>query len=431
MERTGNSKIGIYMGIWLLIAAVMSAGVFLFAVHEKKTEQERLTGLLRKHPELEAELVAVFLKGAEEAGEQNMDAQKAFMETLEETYGYNPHDIPGAVWYLWGFLMFFLAFFMLLLFVVYWLQENRRKKAVLGKLTELCEQLEKFCRGNFSVGGAETDVFFPEVLSEQWMKLWETLRELGAYFYDLKERLRKEENSTKALITNISHQLKTPLSSLRISHELILSETVTEQERQEFLRQEEQEIYRLETLLNELVNLSRLESHMIQLKPEPDSIKPAITEAVSRVYGKARRKQIEIQVEMDQEPIKATYDRKWTIEAFVNILDNAVKYSGEHTLIQVRVSELAGNLLVEVEDEGIGIPAKELHKIYQRFYRGEKAGNLVKDGAGVGLYLARSILEQQGGTILAKGKGNKGSIFKMTLPVCPKVVRDRESGEWK
>lgn len=427
MDRTGNSKIGIYMGIWLLIAIVLSAGVFLFAVHEEKTEQERLTGLLVKHPELEAELVSAFFKGSEETGGQDADTQKAVMETLEEKYGYDSHPIPEAVWYLWGFLMLFSILFMMLLFSMRQIQKNRQEKVVLERLMEFYEQLEEFCGGNFCVEEKGTDEFLPE----RWRKLWEILRELGAYFQDLKERLQKEENSTKELITNISHQLKTPLSSLRISHELILSETVTEQERQEFLRQEEQEIYRLETLLSELVNLSRLESHMIQLKPEPALIKPAITEAVSRIYGKAHKKQIEIQVEMDQEPVKAAYDRKWTIEAFVNVLDNAVKYSGENTLIQVRVNRLAGNLLVEVEDEGIGIPAKELHKIYQRFYRGEKAGKLVKDGAGVGLYLARSILEQQGGTIFAKRKENKGSIFKMTLPVCPEVFRERKIDEWK
>ena len=73
--------------------------------------------------------------------------------------------------------------------------------------------------------------------------------------------------------------------------------------------------------------------------------------------------------------------------------------------------------LIEVEDEGMGIPAEELHKIYQRFYRGRKAKEQVKDGAGVGLYLARKIIEEQGGTIAAKRKAEKGMIFKVTLPL--------------
>ena len=101
---------------------------------------------------------------------------------------------------------------------------------------------------------------------------------LGYYFNSLKDKLDKEENSTKSLITDISHQLKTPLASLKMSHELTLSKDLSESERIEFLEQEDKEIAKLENLLAELVNLSRLENHMIQIKPERMSIKKTITE---------------------------------------------------------------------------------------------------------------------------------------------------------
>ena len=131
---------------------------------------------------------------------------------------------------------------------------------------------------------------------------------------------------------------------------------------------------------------------------------------------KAYEKQIEISVEMEND-IEVVHDRKWTVEALTNILENAVKYSGTGTSITIRVQPLLKNILVEVEDEGIGIPEEELHKIFLRFYRGTQAKEKVKDGAGVGLYLARSIIEQQGGTILAKRKPEKGSIFNIILPL--------------
>ena len=214
----------------------------------------------------------------------------------------------------------------------------------------------------------------------------------------MKERLEQEENGTKSLITDISHQLKTPLASLRMSHELVAENRVTGEEQREFLEQESQELTKLEQLLNELVNLSRLETHMIQIHSLHESLKKTLTEAVSQIYMKARGKDISIQVEMD-------HDSKWTVEALTNILENAVKYSPEHTTITVRTQELASNVLIEVEDEGMGIPAEELHKIYQRFYRGRKAKEQVKDGAGVGLYLARKIIEEQGGDNSSQKKG--------------------------
>lgn len=252
--------------------------------------------------------------------------------------------------------------------------------------------------------------------AEAWRRIQEHLWELGFYFADLKERLAEEENSTKALITDISHQLKTPLASIRMSHELVKSETLTVQECREFLESETQEINKMELLLEELVNISRLESNMIQLKSEYQGMKQTIVEAVSQVFMKAHNKQMEVCVDFEADiPVK--HDKKWTTEALVNVLDNAIKYSEEQTTVQIRVKRLTAHLLIEIEDEGMGITEEELHKIFKRFYRGSNARKCVKDGAGVGLYLARWIVEQQGGNMIAKRKIGKGSIFLITLPL--------------
>lgn len=108
------------------------------------------------------------------------------------------------------------------------------------------------------------------------------------------------------------------------------------------------------------------------------------------------------------------------MEALSNILENAVKYSEKGTTIHIGVSCLVNHVLIQIEDEGIGIPEGEQHEIFKRFYRGSNVKNTIKEGAGVGLYLARSIIEKQGGTIAAKrnhGKRNhgKGTTFLITL----------------
>ena len=242
------------------------------------------------------------------------------------------------------------------------------------------------------------------------------LRELGYYFSDLKERLEQEENSTKSLITDISHQLKTPLASIKMSHELSLSTDLSEEERQSFLETETQEILKMEALLDELVKLSRLENSMIQITCETCSIKKTISEAVSQIYIKANTKNMEICVEMEKD-VETPHDHKWTVEALANILENAVKYSASGTTVNIYVSCLVNHVVIQVEDEGIGIPEGEGHEIFKRFYRGSNAKDLVKEGAGVGLYLARSIIEQQGGTIVAKRKNGSGTIFQITLPL--------------
>ena len=385
MDRKGKQKLKRYFIVYVIFAVFFTVGMYLITKYEENAKATQIALLLAEHPELEGEIVAIWEKSGTVDFIRDRDDQKIerVVQMLEETYGY--HSGSGSsdvvIRIIWG-----IGLLVGVIVCSLFLYLDRRK--------------------NWSRYGDE----------EQWLKVWESVKELGQYFEDLKERLEQEENGTKSLITDISHQLKTPLASLWMSHELVAENRVTGEEQREFLEQESQELTKLEQLLNELVNLSRLETHMIQIHSLHESLKKTLTEAVSQIYMKARGKDISIQVEMDDD-IVVNHDSKWTVEALTNILENAVKYSPEHTTITVRTQELASNVLIEVEDEGMGIPAEELHKIYQRFYRGRKAKEQVKDGAGVGLYLARKIIEEQGGTIAAKRKAEKGMIFKVTLPL--------------
>lgn len=280
-----------------------------------------------------------------------------------------------------------------------------------NELDYIYEQLLRFQNGNVDMLPLSE-----ETGSQKFGDVYDKLRDLGYYFSNLKERLEQEENSTKALITDISHQLKTPLASIRMSHELSLSSDLSEEERQSFMETETQEILKMEGLLDELVKLSRLENSMIQIKCEKCSIKKTISETVSQIYVKANAKDIEICVDMKND-IETLHDYKWTVESLVNILENAVKYSEQGTTINIYVNCLVNHVLIQVEDEGIGIPEGEVHEIFKRFYRGSNTKDMVKEGAGVGLYLARSIIEQQGGTIVAKRKNGNGTIFQIMLPL--------------
>lgn len=404
MDRNRHTKIIKYITLYLVYAVFFTAFLYSMAHRQISGERQRLVSLMARYPHLETELISLW----KDSGSAQSPAEKAAAKILTEKYGYRA-DISSKNDYLpyWcaGLLagVFFLA-------LAGYLERRAWKKNgnSLEKLQTLYECLEQFRKGEFC------HTPDPEESSEIWMNIWETLRELGVYFEDLGDQLAREEESTKALITDISHQLKTPLASLRMSHELSKTDSLSEQERREFLEREEKEIDKLELLLTELVNLSRLETHMIQLRPISASLRNTITEAVSQIYVKARSRQIEIQLDMDGD-IAIPHDTKWTVEALANVLDNAVKYSGENTTVTVRVQPLVNSVLIEIEDEGMGIPQKELTKIYQRFYRGSAARERVKEGAGVGLYLTRMILERQNGTISARRRMEGGTVFLITL----------------
>ena len=384
MDRKGKQKISF---ICLVLGAIALFAILFFwkTSYDVKIFEEEKKELSTIYPELSEEL-------------------------SENVSYYSAKNIQTDFWVMLV-IMFLIVILLIGTYFIFTSINKKMFKEMENELNYIFEQLLCFQNGNFNM------LPLPEESSShKFGDVYEKLKELGFCFSDLKEQLGQEENSTKVLITDISHQLKTPLASIRMSHELSLSSDLTEEERQSFIETETQEIHKMEVLLDELVKLSRLENSMIKIKYEKCSIKKTISEAVSQIYIKASAKNIEICVDMEND-IETLHDHKWTVEALVNILENAVKYSPQMTSVNICVNCLVNHVLIQIEDEGIGIPEGEVHEIFKRFYRGSNAKDIVKDGAGVGLYLARSIIEQQGGCIVAKRKNGSGTIFQIMLPL--------------
>lgn len=214
-------------------------------------------------------------------------------------------------------------------------------------------------------------------------------------------------------ITDISHQIKTPLSALKTCFSLYL-EADTPAESEEFLTRCRFQLEKLETLTASLLNISRLETAMIRPKPERASLTEILVKAVNAVYDKAAAKRISIETETFPD-ITLLLDEKWTAEAIFNLLDNAVKYSPADSSVRIRIQKLCSFVRLEIEDQGIGIPREEYNQIFRRFYRGKSRIVRQSEGSGVGLYLARKILEDQGGTLSVKAAAVQGSIFVVQL----------------
>lgn len=246
------------------------------------------------------------------------------------------------------------------------------------------------------------------VITELLIRLGENLRGKTQY-------LSEERDSTKTLVTDISHQLKTPISALKTCFSLYL-EAETPEEKSEFLARSRLQMDKLETLVCTLIQISRLETSLITLQKEPVTLTELLVGAVDAIYHKAAQKEISVET-TDFEDIPLHLDRKWTIEALVNLLDNAVKYSPYGSRIQIRVQPLFSFVRIELEDEGIGIPASERNYIFRRFYRGTDEAIRREEGGGVGLYLTRKILEEQGGTVTVHPALEKGSVFVVQLPL--------------
>ncbi len=230
----------------------------------------------------------------------------------------------------------------------------------------------------------------------------------------LKENLEKERDSVKSLVSDISHQTKTPMTNIKMYSQLLeenLERGNTEQNHmlvQEIIRQTE----RLEFLIQALTKLSRLESNVVEVKPVKQCVSVLIEAVVNSMTEKAKQKQIELQV-LSELHCEACFDLKWTKEALENLLDNAVKYSPVGSLITISVTEYELYIAICVKDQGIGIKEEEIPKIFGRFYRSGQVQQ--EEGVGIGLHLAREIVSKQDGYLKVKSRPGEGSEFQMFL----------------
>ncbi|WP_347489793.1 HAMP domain-containing sensor histidine kinase [Desulfoscipio sp. XC116] len=229
------------------------------------------------------------------------------------------------------------------------------------------------------------------------------------------EELRKEKENLHALVTDISHQIKTPLSAIKVFNSLLLEEGLCPGEKEEFLSRTKEQIDKLEWLSEALVKISKMEVGMIRLKMQQADIKRTILAAVNEVYSRALERNIEIIIE-DLQSISIYHDIKWTKEAVVNVLENAIKYSEDNGAVNISMERLETYIKIDIKDNGIGISPHEIGKVFNRFYRGAAQKVMGAEGSGIGLYLSRKIIEEQGGAIMAGSSGaGQGSRFTILL----------------
>lgn len=228
-----------------------------------------------------------------------------------------------------------------------------------------------------------------------------------------KQNLESEKANIKGLISDISHQTKTPMANIKLYSELLSEHLEEDSMEAELLGQIQAQAQKLEFLIQALTKLSRLETNILEVVPVKSQVKPLLESAVEEIRKKAEKKEIQIKIEMDFEA-EAVFDRKWTEEALYNLLDNAVKYSlaGSEVLISTKLYEMW--CVIAVSDRGRGISEEETPKIFGRFYRAKEVQQ--EEGVGIGLYLVREILQKEGGFIKVNSEVGKGSTFLCYLP---------------
>ena len=224
-----------------------------------------------------------------------------------------------------------------------------------------------------------------------------------------------EKSNVQGIISDISHQMKTPLASICMYTSLLLEENLTPKETQEFLLRTKNSANRLQWMMDTLFKMSRLETGAIALSPEYFSLRHTLLTSISAVQGGLSTKQMRIALH-DFEDMELKHDPKWTAEAIGNVLENAIKYAPEKTSIDIAVQPLSLYVRIDITDHGEGIPSEEWNDIFKRFYRGKNLKG--KEGAGLGLYLTSLILSKQGGYIMVNSDPGESCTFSVFLQNC-------------
>ncbi len=225
------------------------------------------------------------------------------------------------------------------------------------------------------------------------------------------QNVKNEKDKLKELISDISHQTKTPIANLVLYGELLEGSELTEEQKSNvkaILTQTE----KLRFLIDSLVKLSRLESGIIQLERKKTEVFPILQNVVDQVQERAMTKGLSLILK--ETSATATIDSKWTQEAIFNIADNAVKYTDQGS-IAISVTDFDMFVRVDISDTGKGIPEEDQPKIFGRFYRGTSTKS--EEGVGIGLHLAREIVSGQGGYIKVKSISPQKAT--LAVPVSP------------
>ncbi len=253
------------------------------------------------------------------------------------------------------------------------------------------------------------DTFDETMLSQVESKLYRLVNQsvLSA------QTIGGERDKIKTLISDISHQTKTPIANILLYSQLLAEQDGLPEEAAGLAKEVREQGEKLSFLIQSLVKTSRLETHIIQVRPERQAVLPLLEKLAGEYQAKAKAKQVTLTYQCGAD-ITARFDFKWTLEAVGNLLDNAVKYTPAQGGVSLRAEAYEMFTKIEVADNGIGIAEAEINQVFQRFYRGQAVQ--AQEGVGIGLYLAREIITAQGGYIRVHSQVGKGSVFAVFLP---------------
>ncbi len=317
-------------------------------------------------------------------------------------------------------LAFFVSFSVLLKF------------EVTSKITYLRKQIEKIsksettaCENNYEEKIFELNRILEDISKkEKYFRINNDIFELYTDIIFIIKRLLNELNTAKIFkinrnefLGNVTHELRTPIFAIQLSLETLLDGAVNDENvNKDFLKRALNQTSRLTELVDDLIEISRLETGM-KISKRYFEVNRFINEIISELSGLSKKSKVEISLKSEvSDKTQVFGDEERLKQVFINLVDNAIKYSNENGKIEIGIAKSDKEITISVSDNGIGIPKEDLPRIFERFYRVDKTRSRDMGGSGLGLSIVKHILELHNSTIKVESEEGKGTRFEFNLP---------------
>ena len=351
-----------------------------------------IDNVLEKYPDIEKREIVEILNSSDKTNNEilreygiELDKDSVILENNTDFQKFIIIDVSTLI-----------VFILILSIIVFKYNHSESKK-----INEITKYIEEINRGNYKLNIEENTEDELSILKNELYKITIMLKEVA-------ENSQKDKTTLKDSLSDISHQIKTPITSILIMLDNILSdENMPEDIKKDFIKDIKREIVNIKFLVESILKLSKIDSNSIKFIKKEVFIKDIINEAVKNVSMLSELKNIEIIVSGD-DSIKTICDLKWQVEAITNILKNCIEHSYENKKIYINYNQNNMYTELKIEDNGTGIDAKDLPHIFERFYKGKNSSS---DSVGIGLALSKSIIESNNGYIQVDSELNKGTTF--------------------
>lgn len=398
MKNQVEFKKALFVSLVIIVVFTLLFGFLYFMQYKTYTIKfnEVINGIVSKlqkeYPQLDKNELITILNGKENLDREILREYGIDLETdsliLENDQYFKIFFILNTT------LLIALAIALLITFYIYHYKKNK-------KLVEITNYIEQINQKNYSLDIDDNTEDELSILKNEIYKTTIMLKEVA-------ENAKNQELGLKNSLEDISHQLKTPLTSITIMLDnMIDNPDMDRNTRNEFLKDCKKEITNINFLVQALLKLSKFDANTIQFHRQKIQLKELITEVIQKVSILCDLKNITIQVQ-GNETDTMNCDFKWQVEAITNLLKNAVEYSEDFSIIEINYTKNQIYTKIEIKDHGKGIDSKELPHIFERFYKGK---NSAKDSVGIGLALAKTIIEKDNGKIYAESELGRGTTF--------------------